>query len=110
MNWLERLFRKNKKTYSGTENCKLLIIDETQEHIHEILGISDKRAAELLEVAKKAYEETDMLHTCLERTTDFCVHTNEVVFMTLLLTRVIQAHDSRNSLESLFKALRESRG
>ena len=110
MKWLGRLFRKNKKTYSKTENCKLLIIDETQEHIHEILGISDKRAAELLEVAKKAYEETDMLHTCLERTTDFCVHTNEVVFMTLLLTRVIQTHESKNSLQGFIQALREKRG
>lgn len=110
MNWLGKLFTKNKKTYSETENCKLLIIDETKEHLHEILGISEKRASELLNMAKKGYDETDMLHTCLERTTEFCVHTNEVVFITLLVTRVIEAHNSRNGLQDFIQALKERRG
>jgi hypothetical protein len=98
MNWLEKLFKKKKKTYN-----KLLIIDDSKELIHEILGISDERAEELLNICLKAYDNNTHVHTCLEDVVSECKHTNEVVMATLMMQKVIDRKTQMNGLMGALK-------
>jgi len=103
MNWLGKLFKKKKKTYNTDHNYKLLIIDDSKELIHEILGISDERAEELLNICLKAYDNNTHVHTCLEDVVSECKHTNEVVMATLMMQKVIDRKTQMNGLMGALK-------
>lgn len=103
MNWLGKVFKKKKKSYNTDCNYKLLIIDDKEELLHNILGISEKRAEELTEVCINAYKNNEQLHSCLEEIVDNCKHTNEVVFATLISQKVIDRFQSRDRMLGLLK-------
>jgi len=102
MNWFGNMFKKKKKTYKQSE-YKLLIIDDTSDLIHVILGISEERAEELLNACLKAYDSHTQLHLCLEDIVNQCKHTNEVVMSTMMMQKII---DRKNSLNGLINALK----
>jgi hypothetical protein len=110
MNWLGKMFKKKKKSYNTDCNYNLLIIDDTQEHLHEILGISEERSEDITKIALRAYNDNNTLHTCLVDVIKECKHTNEVVFATLITHRVIEREKSKGSLEDFIKALLDKRG
>ena len=104
MNWLGKLFKKKKKGYNTDGQYKLLIIDEEAELLHHNLGISDERAEEILQACLNAYDTSNILHQALEKIVSECKHTNEVVFSSLILQKII---DRKNHENSLFKSLRD---
>lgn len=104
MTWLGKLMGK-KKNYPKDSQFKLCIVDETKEHLHEILGITEARADELARYAVEAYKNNDCLHNCLADITVKCNHENELVFLTLVTHRVIETHQSRGRLEGVLKDL-----
>lgn len=103
MNWLGKMFKKKKKSYNMDSNYKLLIIDESQENLHQILGITEERCEILTEVCINAYKENDQLHACLEEIVSHCKHTNELIFATLIAQRVIDRMQSKNKALDLLK-------
>jgi hypothetical protein len=103
MKWIKRILKDKRMKYKPCEP-KLLIIDDTADLMHEILGISDKRAHELLMAADKAYNDHDKLHLCIEELVAICVHTNEVVFTTMVLQKII---DQKNATYDFKKAVAE---
>ena len=104
MNWLGKMFKKKKKGYNTDGQYKLLIIDEDADLLHHNLGITDDRAEVLLQVCLNAYDSSIILHSALEKIVSECKHTNEVVFVSLLLQKII---DRKNHENSLFKSLRD---
>jgi hypothetical protein len=107
MKWLGKLFKRKKKSYNTDKQYKLLIIDDSKELMHEILGISEERAEELINICIKAYDDHDQLHACLEDVISKCKHTNEVVMATMIMQRVI---DRKNQLHGLMGALKNMFG
>ena len=105
MNWLGKLFKKKKKSYNTDCNYKLLIIDDTQQHLHEILGISEERTEELAKVCVKAYEKHDYFHATLEEVVSHCKHTNEVVMATLITQKVVDKNQSKDRILGLLKGM-----
>lgn len=104
MKWLGKLFKKKKKGYNTDGQYKLLIIDEDSDLLHHNLGITDDRAEVLLQTCLNAYDNSIILHAALEKIVSECKHTNEVVFVSLLLQKII---DRKNHENSLFKSLRD---
>lgn len=80
---------------------KLAIVDENAEQVYEILGITEERAAKLSKIVEREYEENDLLHVTLEKIVDECTHTNEIVFATLILTKV-QEHAAKKHIAQMF--------
>ncbi len=103
MNWLGKVFKKKKKGYNMDCNYQLLIIDDKEELLHKILGISEKRCEILTDVCINAYKSNDQLHSCLEEVVKHCKHTNEVVFATLITQRVIEKMQSKDRVFDLIK-------
>ena len=89
-----KLFKKlfKKKTY-GQSNHKLLVIDDNASQIHD----------ELLDICIHAYHKNRQLHECLVEIVDHCKHTNEVVFATMIMTRVIDKYNSKHALSGFLK-------
>ena len=104
MKWLGKMFKKKKKGYNTDSQYKLLIIDEEADLLHHNLGITDERAEELLQVSIDAYDTSTVLHSALEKVVSSCKHTNEVVFVSLILQKII---DRKNHENSLFRSLRD---
>lgn len=103
MEWIKGIFKTKRLNYKPCEH-KLLIIDDKADLMHEILGISDSRAQELLMAADKAYNDHDKLHLCLEELVAICVHTNEIVLSTMILQKII---DQKNATYDFKKAVAE---
>jgi len=105
MNWLEKLFKKKKQSYNTDSQYKLLIIDDSKELIHEILGITNERAEELLKLAKISFEKNETMHLGLENIVKECNHTNEVVFSVMLYQKIMEREISRRKLFTAFDDL-----
>ena len=103
MKFLKKAFSKKKKTYNTDANYKLLIIDEKAELLHEILGITDERANELTRACLEAYDKNNTLADCLVAIVDEAKHTNEVVFGTLIMDKVIQRKNSMRGVMDMFQ-------
>lgn len=80
---------------------KLAIVDETAEQFYDILGITEERAAALSKIVEAAYEKNDLLHVSLTEIVDECTHTNEIVFATLIFTKV-QEHATKKHIAQMF--------
>ena len=104
MNLFKNVFKKKKKTYTQSE-YKLLIIDDTADQIHSVLGITEERADELLDACINAYHKNGKLHNCLCDIVDECKHTNEVVFATMIMHRVIEKYNSKDRLVDMLKTM-----
>jgi len=102
MNLFKKLFKK--KTY-GQSNHKLLIIDDNAKQLHQVFGISEQRADQLLDACVHAYHKNNQLHECLVEVVDECKHTNEVVFATMIMHRVIEKYNSKDSLAGFLKQM-----
>jgi hypothetical protein len=105
MNWFGKLFKKKKKGYNTDGQYKLLIIDESKELIHEILGITDERAEQLLKIAASAFDKNETMHMGLVHVVDNCNHTNEVVFATMLYQKILEREVNKRRLFGAFEDL-----
>jgi hypothetical protein len=105
MNWLGKIFNKKKKSYSTDNKYKLLIIDESAELIHQNLGIIDARADELLSACLHAYKEYKQLHLALVYIVDQCKHTNEIVFSTMVFSKIIERENAKGQLLDQLKTM-----
>lgn len=103
MKWLGKLFKKKEKGYNTDGRYKLLIIDDEAELIHKNLGINDARAELLLTACLEAFESSDRVHVALEKVIDICTHTNEVVYTTLMMAKVIEKNESQGRIHNLLK-------
>lgn len=81
MSFLGKVFgiKKKQKTYSQDNKFKLCIVDETAQHMHTILGVTDERAKELANLAIDAYENNEEVVPATQQVLDGCNHINEVV-------------------------------
>jgi hypothetical protein len=102
MNLFKNVFKKRKKTY-GQGDYKLLIIDDNANQLHVALGITEERADKLLDICIHSYHKNGKLHDCLLEVVDECKHTNEIVFSTMVMTRVIEKYTSKDRLVDLLK-------
>lgn len=98
MKLLQNLFKKKTKTYPKDIQQRLLIINDESKLIHEIFGITDKRAEELLDICSAQFTEYDHLHIVLKNVVDNCKHTNEIVFSTLMLSKIMERMNQKDSL------------
>jgi hypothetical protein len=104
MNWFGKVFKKKKKSYPQNEQ-RLLIIDDNAEHVHEILGISEKRAQEIVDMCLKSYDNNTELTASLEEVVNQSKHTNETVFITMVMLKVIEKKNSMNGLMGALKSM-----
>lgn len=98
MKLLQNLFKKKTKTYPKDIQQRLLIINDESKLIHEIFGITNKRAEELLDICSAQFTEYDHLHIVLKNVVDNCKHTNEIVFSTLMLSKIMERMNQKDSL------------
>ena len=101
--WLGKLFKKKQKSYNTDGKYKLLIIDDEAELIHQNLGINDVRAEIILTKCLEAFDSSQRVHVALEKVIDTCTHTNEVVFATLMMAKVIEKNESQGRIHNLLK-------
>lgn len=101
--WLGKLFKKKKKSYNTDGQYKLLIIDDEAELIHQNLGINDVRAKVILDKCLEAFDSSERVHTAMEKVIDICTHTNEVVYATLMMAKVIEKNESQGRIHNLLK-------
>jgi hypothetical protein len=105
MNWLGKLFKKKKKTYSGDQKFIPLIIDEKSALIHEIFGISQERSEELTKNMLTSYKKHDELHFIMIDIISECKHANEIALMMLLFERLISTERQRNTVKQVMSKL-----
>lgn len=103
MKWFGKLFKK-KQLYNQSD-YKLLVINEKAELLHEIFGISEERADHLLDVCVHAYHKNNQLHSCLVDVVAACVHTNEIVFATMMMNKVIEKNNTKQRINGLLSNL-----
>ena len=103
MNWLGKMFKKKKKGYNTDSQYKLLIIDDEAELLHHNLGIVTPRADELLQCCVNAFENTNRVHIAMENVVSECKHTNEIVFATLMMAKIIEKNESQDRIHNLLK-------
>ena len=103
MKWFGRLFKKKKKGYNTDGQYKLLIIDDEANLLHKNFGISEERIKELLAICVKAFEDSESMHSGLEKVVLQCKHTNEVVMATLMLQKVVDKNNQHERLHGLLK-------
>jgi len=101
--WLGKIFKKKKKSYNSDSKYKLLIIDDEAELIHKNLGITDARAEVLLTVCLDSFDNSQRVHTAMEKVVSMCTHTNEIVFATLMMAKVIEKNESHERIHNLLK-------
>lgn len=104
MKWFGKLFKKKRILYNQSD-YKLLIINDQAELLHEIFGISEERADALLDVCIHAYHKNNQLHSCLVDVVEKCVHTNEIVFATMMMNKVIEKHNTKQRIGGLLSNL-----
>jgi hypothetical protein len=105
MNILGKVFgiKKKKKTYSQDSKFKLCIVDETADHMHTILGVTDERACELVHLAVNAYKNHKELVPATQEILDGCTHVNEVVLALKIFEKKVE--ESNNPLRSIIQAI-----
>lgn len=103
MNWLGKMFKKKKRGYNTDGKYKLLIIDDEAELIHKNLGITDKRAEVILSTSLEAFDSSQRVHVAMEKVIDICTHTNEIVFATLMMAKIIEKNESHERIHNLLK-------
>lgn len=103
MNWLGKMFKKKEKGYNTDGKYKLLIIDDDSELLHKNLGITDARAEVILSKCLEAFESSQRVHVAMEKVVDICTHTNEIVFATLMMAKVIEKNESQGRIHNLLK-------
>ncbi len=104
MKWFKKVFKKKKQVYNQND-YKLLIIDEKAELLNDIFGINEERADKLLDICITSYHKNNQLHACLKDVIDECKHTNEVVFTTMMMSKIIEKNNSKERLGGLLKNL-----
>ena len=105
MNWLKKMFKKKKISYSTIDKQKLLIIDETAEILSENLGIIEERADELFSTCTKAYNDYKKLHFALEYIVDQCNHTNEIVYAMMIFGKIVEKENAKGQLLEQLKTM-----
>ena len=105
MNWFRNLFKKKKKSYPQDGKFYLCIVDENAQKLHENLGITEERAEELTKLCIDSYKNNEFLYKSLDDLVKGCVHTNEIVFATLIMHKVIDRFNAKNKLDDLIKNL-----
>lgn len=101
--WLGKLFKKKKKGYNTDGQYKLLIIDDEAELMHHNLGITDVRAEQILKSCIDAFESNNRFHLAMVEVVDKCVHTNEIVFASLMMAKIVEKSDSQTRIHNLLK-------
>ena len=96
-------YREDKKII--LEKLELLIIDEKAELLNDIFGINEERADKLLDICITSYHKNNQLHACLKDVIDECKHTTEVVFTTMMMSKIIEKNNSKERLGGLLKNL-----
>ena len=110
MSFLGKVFgiKKKQKTYSQDNKFKLCIVDETAQHMHTILGVTDERAMELAKIAVDAYDNNDDAVTATQQILDGCNHINEVILALKIFEKKSQMH--QNPLHGLIGEIMKNHG
>ena len=103
MKWFRNLFKKKKKSYPQDDKFYLCIVDENAQLLHDNLGITTERAEKLTRLCIDAYQNNELLYKCLDDVVKGCVHTNEIVFSTMVLHKIIDRYNKKNRLDNLIK-------
>lgn len=105
MNWLKKMFKKKKISYSTVDKHKLLIIDESAEMLSENFGIVEERADELFSTCTQAYNEHKKLHFALEYIVEQCNHTNEIVYAMMIFGKIVEKENAKGQLLEQLKTM-----
>jgi hypothetical protein len=104
MKWFKKLFRKKEKiVFNAKGKYKLLIIDEDAELMHQNLGINDVRAQELLNLCLASFEKNKTVHDAMKDVVDDCIHTNEIVYASFMMARIVETHEQKHRLHNMLK-------
>ncbi len=103
MKWFRNLFKKKKKSYPQQDKFYLCIVDENSNLLHNNLGITEERAESLTRLCLEAYKTNELLYKCLDDVVKGCVHTNEVVFATMILQKIIDRYNTKDRIDNLIK-------
>lgn len=104
MKWLGKLFKRKKKTYFNEKGkYKLLIINDDAELLHQNLGINDVRAEELMNTCINAFKKHSRVHTAMVDVVNECVHTNKIVYASLMMAKIIETNEFGNRMHNVFK-------
>lgn len=101
---IKALFTKNEKMAQlpKTESkFKILILNDNTNDLYEILGITETRAAELSKIAVKSIRQFDYLHQSLEWMAPLCNHENELVFTTLMISKVKESMEKEDAMRQI---------
>ena len=105
MKWFRKLFKKKKKSYPQDNEFSLWIIGGEGGQLLQYLGITVERAQELRKLCIDSYQKNELLYKCLDDLVKGCVHTNEIVFATMVMHKVIDRFNAKNRLDDLMKNL-----
>jgi len=90
---IKKKFKLNRfKMSKETNKFNVEIINPEESALHLILGISEERSDEMLEIVKESYKKGDYFSDTLKEVTAQMENINEVVFATLLCGRM---HDGK---------------
>jgi hypothetical protein len=103
MKWFRNLFKKKKESYPQVDKFKLCIIDENAKLLHDNLGITEERAEALTNLCIDAYKQNELLYQCLDHVVKGCLHTNEIVFSSMILYKLIDRYNAKDKLDNLLK-------
>ena len=93
--------KKKKKTYSGKQEFKLLIIDDESGELTTSLGITQERVDQIVEICKKSYKDSNKLTEAIEKTLKEMNHINEATYAILILARLHEREESNPLLSML---------
>jgi hypothetical protein len=88
--WFPSYFNICKHTWIDHEklsegNYAVTQIEESQDRISEVFGISPERYKELVKRADKAFMSTDTITGALEMASPICKHPNELAMLTIAI-------------------------
>ncbi len=91
---------------------KLALINPDKTEVYKVLGISEERSDEIVEMATESYQSKKYFSETLEELVSKMNHINEVVFATLMASRIhhkkdqLQLEEKIKSMEILVELLK----
>lgn len=74
--------------YENDSIFNVELFDTASDNVHEVLGISEERSDEIVELARKAYKDETYFTDTLKALVEQMNHINEVIFAVLIVGKV----------------------
>ena len=84
----------SEKAYKPDQKFELLLINEST-NVYEVLGISEERSDEIVEIVQDAYQSERFFTDTLKKAVEQMNHTNELVFAVMIASKIHSHGDSK---------------